>query len=84
MTRRRTNEVDTDERTTLNSGRCPDCGGRGFVLGPRGGLNQNIECAQVSCRARFNVTLFSGAVQAAQRIEKRIEGGPSWPSEPIQ
>lgn len=80
--RQATDEVTTDERTTLNAGHCPDCGERGFVLGPRGGLNQNIECAQIACRARFNVTLFAGAIQHAQRIEKRAEGGPRWVSEP--
>lgn len=77
-------EVPDDERVTLNAGRCPDCGGRGFVLGPRGGMNQNIECAQIRCRARFNVAIFAGAVQHAERIEKRVEGGPRWPSEPVQ
>lgn len=77
-------EVTNDERAILNSGHCPDCGGRGFVLGPRGGINQNIECAQISCRARFNVALFAGAIQHAQRIERRWQGGPRWVSEPVQ
>jgi hypothetical protein len=67
---------------TLSRGHCPDCGGRGFVLGPRGGLALNIECAQIPCRARFNVALFSGVVQTAERIEKHADGGPVWPSEP--
>lgn len=75
-------EVSAMELLTLNSGHCPDCRGRGFVLGPRGGLALNIECAQLPCRARFNVALFSGVAQTAQRIEKRSEGGPEWPSEP--
>jgi hypothetical protein len=70
------------ERYTLNLGHCPDCKGRGFVLGPRAGMAVNIECAQIPCRARFNVVIFSGAVQHAQRIEKRSEGGLEWPSEP--
>ena len=75
-------EVSAAELQTLNQGHCPDCRGRGFVLGPRGGLALNIECAQLPCRARFNVALFSGVAQTAQRIEKRLEGGPEWPSEP--
>jgi glutamate 5-kinase len=75
-------EVTAKERYTLNLGHCPDCRGRGFVLGPRGGMAVNIECAQITCRARFNVVIFSGAVQHAQRIESRAEGGPEWPSEP--
>lgn len=77
-------EVSDEDRAKLNAGRCPECGGRGFVLGPRGGMNQNIECAQVTCRARFNVAIFAGAIQHAQRIEKRVEGGPRWLSEPVQ
>lgn len=77
-------EVSEQERSLLNHGVCPNCGNRGFVIGPRGGINLNIECASISCRARFNVALFAGAVQHAQRIEKRADGGPPWPSEPMQ
>lgn len=76
--------VSESERSTLNHGSCPVCGSRGFVFGPRGGINLNIECANISCRARFNVALFAGAVQHAQRIETREQGGPAWPSEPLQ
>lgn len=75
-------EVGFDELQMLNEGECPTCGNRGFVLGPRGGLNLNIECADVECRSRYNVTLFAGAIQHAHRIEKRSEGGLRWPSEP--
>jgi hypothetical protein len=71
------------EGETISSGSCPVCHHRGFVLGPMaGGINLNIECANVKCRARFNVALYAGRVQYAQRIEKRSEGGPEWPSEP--
>ena len=35
----------------LNEGECPDCGGRGFQLGPRGGLALNVRCA--GCGATF-------------------------------
>ena len=35
------------------------CGYRGFVLGPRGYNSTNIECGNVACRARFNVSQFS-------------------------
>lgn len=77
-------ELDETQRKLLDRGMCPDCGYRGFVLGPHGGLNQNIECANLGCRARFNVALFSGAVINGQRIERRSEGGHAWPSEPMQ
>jgi hypothetical protein len=33
-------------------GECPDCKESGFLLGPEGGLTQNIMC--VHCRTRFN------------------------------
>lgn len=70
------------EGETISAGNCPDCHSRGFVLGPMGGINLNVECANVHCRARFNVALYAGRVQYAQRIEKHSEGGPEWPSEP--
>jgi hypothetical protein len=63
---------------TLSSGHCPDCKQRGFVLGPMAGHAINIECANVKCRARYNVALFGGNVMFAQRIERSSE----WPSEP--
>ena len=66
----------------LSSGHCPICARRGFVLGPQGGSAINIECANLDCRRRFNVTLFAGQVMMAQQIERRGEGGPIWPSEP--
>lgn len=82
-------EVSPDEGVALQRGRCPDCGGRGFVIGPMAGggipLTQiNIECADLSCRARFNVAFYSGEVIHAHRIETRAQGGPAWPSEPLQ
>jgi hypothetical protein len=64
----------------LSRGHCPDCNYRGFVLGPKGSLAQNIECGNLSCRARFNVTIFGWQVVFAQRIEKESEGGPGWPT----
>ena len=72
----------TEDGDRLSQGHCPDCGYRGFVLGPLGGAAQNIECGNIQCRARFNVTVYAGQVLFAQRIEKQSEGGPSWPSDP--
>jgi hypothetical protein len=70
------------ERALLTSGHCPACKERGFVLGPKGGVAQNIECASLACRARFNVTSFGGDVLMAQPIPRESEGGSRWPSAP--
>jgi len=64
----------------LECGHCPDCGYRGFVIGPQGGMAINIECG--GCRNRFNVSYFGGQVVMAHRLESRAEGGPEWRSEP--
>lgn len=69
------------ELACLSRGQCPACGMRGFVLGPRGGLAQNIECADLACRSRYNVTMIAGrAVMAHDLYDGRA--GPPWPSEP--
>jgi hypothetical protein len=65
----------------ITLGNCPDCGHRGFVIGPQGGGHINIECANLSCRERFNVLFYSGTVVFCQRIGNGREG-PTWPSEP--
>lgn len=70
------------ELSDLNRGNCPTCSRRGFVIGPQGGISINIECANTSCRERYNVAFYGGHVQAAQRIPKRSDGGLEWPSEP--
>lgn len=64
----------------LNAGHCPDCNHRGFVLGPRGGSAINIECGNLECRSRFNVSagLYSHRILLAQRIAKQSEGGSDW------
>ena len=36
---------------------CPDCKGKEFLAGPRGGIAQNVKCA--GCGSCFNVTPFS-------------------------
>lgn len=75
-------KVTDDELVELNAGNCPTCHHRGFVPGPRGGLNMNIECANLDCRDRFNTATFSGHIMNAERIPKRVQGGEAWPSEP--
>jgi len=66
----------------LSRGLCPICARRGFVLGPMGGMSINIECANVECRRRFNVVPFAGTILKAEQIDRRGEGGVTWPSEP--
>ena len=62
----------------MSDGYCPDCGHRGFVLGPRGGAAINIECG--GCGARFTVAQGLGTHRfvMGHRIEKESEGGASW------
>jgi hypothetical protein len=71
-----------DETTVrlIDSGHCPDCRHRGFVMGPRGGSSTNIECGNLECRARFNVAQASVShhVVMAHRIPKQSEGGSDW------
>ena len=64
----------------IAAGHCPDCDHRGFVLGPRGGLAMNIECGNLQCRARFNITIapMTRQVVFAQRIPKEVDGGTTW------
>lgn len=57
----------------LASQRCPDCGAGGFLRGPAGGMNVNIECA--GCGSRFNVAHVEGELIHAERINYN---GP-WP-----
>jgi uncharacterized Zn finger protein (UPF0148 family) len=64
---------------------CPDCGCFIFRPGPRGGISQNIECAQ--CGSRFNVTRWDHnttdrkgpmPIVWAQRIPSEKDGGGVW------
>jgi hypothetical protein len=66
----------------INQGHCPDCGYRGFVLGPMGGAAQNIECGNIECRSRFNVTVYGSEVLMVQRIGTGGVDGSIWNSEP--
>lgn len=48
-------ECTPGERERLRHNQCPDCGNYGFHDGPRGGLSQNIFCANPHCRSGFNL-----------------------------
>jgi hypothetical protein len=69
----------------IDAGYCPDCGHKGFVLGPRGGSARNIECGNGSCRARFLVgeMSFTHHILCGQRIPKQREGGGDWSAIPV-
>jgi hypothetical protein len=70
---------------SLSRARCPDCGYRGVCIGPMavGVVTAvNVECGNLNCRHRFNVSYYAGQAQFAHRLESAAEGGVLWPSEP--
>lgn len=70
--------LDAMQVAKMNEGHCPDCNHRGFVLGPRGGNGQNIECG--GCGNRFNVAsaTMSHHILMGHRIPRQDEGGSNW------
>jgi len=50
---------------------CPDCGGKGFYIGRRGGTSINVHCMNRDCRSNFNVTDFGNGEGICQRVGKR-------------
>lgn len=78
----------TDEQIArIDLGHCPDCNYRGFILGPRGGSAINIECGNIECLARFNVSTgpLDHHIVLAQRIHKRADGGSlNWGWDPLK
>ena len=67
---------------SVTRGHCPDCGHRGFVIGPMGGMSINIECGSLDCRSRFSAAFYGGRAMFCERIDRFGEGGTVWPSEP--
>lgn len=45
--------ISSHDFDVLIKGSCPNCGGRNFKGGPRGGMSRNILCA--NCKTEFNV-----------------------------
>lgn len=72
-------KLTTPQLRDIGQGHCPDCGHRGFVIGPQGGIAINIECGNLDCRKRFNAAFYGGAVVMAHRIPNVDEGGAAWP-----
>ena len=58
--------IDVAILPPLNDGRCPDCAGRTWRDGPRGGMSQNVECRK--CGSRFNIARYQDKVVFAERI----------------
>ena len=78
-----------DQLREIDAGRCPDCGHRGFTIGPMGlpsqaGASINIECGELACRSRFSVAFYASQALFGTRIEKQSEGGHSWRSDPAR
>lgn len=73
--------IDDKRLAYISSGRCPRCHYRGFVIGPQGGAAINIECGNVECRNRYNVTFRSGNAIFAHELPNGATSQP-WPSEP--
>lgn len=68
---RSTMRLDDDaELTAWFRGRecCPDCGGSDFLVGPRGGLSQNMSCA--GCGSEYNVARYEGRIITVDRIRR--------------
>lgn len=72
------NQLSDIAAETIARGHCPNCGYRGFVLGPKGGVAQNIECGGLECRARFNIVRLPDGSIWGERIENQSEGGSDW------
>jgi hypothetical protein len=68
--------MNGEQMEKMSDGICPDCDGRIFRPGPRGGIAQNIEC--VGCGSRFNVAHHQGQFVTAQRIPSEADGGGKW------
>jgi hypothetical protein len=47
---------------------CPDCTGRDWHFGPRGGASINIKC--LGCDSWFNAVFLLAGVPMIQRIDK--------------
>jgi hypothetical protein len=47
---------------------CPDCGSKGFYVGPSGGMSTNIFCVNRACRSGFNITYFDQSNGTVDRI----------------
>ncbi len=69
--------LSEEQLLVISRGHCPDCGHRGFVLGPQGGAAINIECG--ACANRFNVARAPwGKMVWGERIDREDDGGSKW------
>jgi hypothetical protein len=63
----------------LNAGSCPDCKSpvTAFLMGPRGGIAQNICCP--ACWSAFNAARYRGQFVTAHRIPNGFwRGAPGY------
>jgi hypothetical protein len=52
--------------TEFNNAHCPDCNGKDFLMGPHGGMSQNIKCANPRCGSEFNCAPFDEGWRCGQ------------------
>jgi hypothetical protein len=78
-------DLHVTELRRIGQGHCPDCGHRGFVIGPMAGptpLHVNIECG--GCRHRFNAVFYASSIVTAHRLPSVEQGGNPWASDPSE
>ena len=65
--------VDPVFEALANQHVCPDCKGDKFLMGPQGGMGQNVKCE--GCGSEFNLAPFEdGQWLVAPFIAERISG----------
>lgn len=57
-----------DPKDSFSRGILPCCGGTQYYEGPRGGLSQNIQCANEECGQRWNIAIVNGHCIMADKI----------------
>ena len=63
--------VTPTEATIFYKGKCPDCGA-GLLVGPEGGLCQNVFCDSDSCGSKFNYMGPFGIGGSPTRAPRRL------------
>lgn len=59
--------LNDEQLAAISDGRCPDCGCRGWLIGPMAGHQINITCTGDEAH-RFNVAFYSGRAIMGHRL----------------
>ena len=51
---------------SFQKGECPNCGSTHFLLGPSGGISQNVQCC--GCKKEYNVAWAMGTVLSVEEL----------------